>query len=110
MAGYFDADGYVRFNNSVRMEIKSVFPWILSEFQARFGGTVRQVKSTRNTWAWSASGSNAERALLALIPFLYVKKEQALLCLKARRLRPGPERQSLLGQLKALRHCNYENV
>lgn len=107
-AGYVDADGYIRFNGSVRMEVKSVFPWILEEFVARFGGTVSPVKSDRNTWRWDLSGPRAEQALHALHPYLYVKKTQARLALEARDAGPGPAREAKVAEIGALKHCNYE--
>lgn len=110
LAGYLDADGCVRFSGGTpRVEIKSVFPWVLTEFTLRWGGSVRlsSQPTERNLWRWSISGNNAESCILDLIPDLYVKKEQAHIVLQARRVHPGPYRDSLIEQLKALKHRNY---
>jgi hypothetical protein len=45
--------------------------------------------------------------MLDLLPHLYVKKAQAHLILQARRVEPGPFRESLLAQVKTLKHGDY---
>lgn len=111
MAGYMDADGYIRYaGGSPRLELVSIFPWILDEFQARFGGSIRELAGERRTWRWDLSGSSAAAALVALQPHLYVKKTQARLVLEAREMPPGPERNCRIGEIRALKHCNYEHI
>ena len=110
LAGYLDADGCVRFSTgSPRVEITSVFPWILEEYQMKWGGSLRTLTSPneRQLWRWTACGDKAEKCLIDLLPFLYVKKAQAQLILQARRVEPGPYRDSLIGQVKALKHRDY---
>jgi hypothetical protein len=110
LAGYLDADGCVRFSSGTpRVEISSVFPWILEEYILRWGGSIRKMasKHSRPVWRWIVSGDKAERCLLALLPYLYVKKAQSQLVLQARRIKPGPYREAVIAQLKALKHQEY---
>jgi hypothetical protein len=110
LAGYLDADGCVRFSSGTpRVEISSVFPWILEEYIMRWGGSIRKMtgKNSRPVWRWIVSGDKAERCLLALLPYLYVKKAQSQLVLQARRIKPGPYREAVVAQLKALKHQEY---
>lgn len=109
-AGYLDADGCVRFSRGTpRVEIKSVFPWILTEFSLNWGGAVRLCSQPpdRNLWRWGVCGDSAEKCLIDLVSDLYVKQEQAHIVLQARRVRPGPYRDGLVEQLKALKHRNF---
>jgi hypothetical protein len=110
LAGYLDADGCIRFyGGTPRIEIAGVFPWILEEYAMRWGGSVRPMRSShsRPIWRWSICGDKAERCLLDLMPDLYVKKAQGQLVLQARRIEPGPYRDSVIAQVKALKHRDY---
>lgn len=107
-AGYFDADGCVRFHGTIRVEIKSVHPWILEEHMKKFGGSIYEAHGERNLWRWCIGGSEAENYLITIKPFLYVKQAQADLCIQARHLPPGPERNAKIAECSAIKHCNYQ--
>jgi hypothetical protein len=57
-----------------------VFPWLLE----RFGGRMQSVKrSTRTEGCWSLNGKqDRERKILAILPYLTIKKERAVLLLQ----------------------------
>lgn len=110
-AGYLDADGCVRFSDGTpRIEVAGVFPWVLDEFADRYGGTVSRTsgEGERPFYRWRLSGWNAALALQSMGPHLIVKRVQAELVLRAYALPPGPERDGIAAQIKALKHHGYE--
>jgi hypothetical protein len=94
-AGAIDADGFI----TVQRSVKRSLPWQPTYFEAKvgftgtaaptvqnllreaFGGSVymHQPKNPAHKawWTWRASGTNAETALVAILPFLQTKGEQA---------------------------------
>ncbi len=109
-AGYIDADGCIRFSaGSPRIEVKSVFPWVLEQIRLRFGGSVLTITlpDDRPTYRWAVSGDKAIQALMALRAFLIVKRTQADLVLEARAHSPGPARDGIVAQISALKHHGY---
>lgn len=109
-AGFVDADGCIRFSKGTpRIEVKSVFPYVLLEICERFGGRVRRIANEeRPTYVWQVTGTNAYNALIALEPHMVVKKAQATLILDACMVDPGGYREGLEGQIAALKHHHYE--
>ena len=96
LAGLFDGEGSVNIfkqpNKKERitprhfLEIgiinthKGVLQWVLETFGGRFGLEQDPARHHR-TWRWRASSSEACDVLLAILPYLRVKKEQAELAI-----------------------------
>jgi hypothetical protein len=62
---------------------------LMKWLQFHYGGTVIPRKpeaGKRQGWSWSPGVSNLEKFLLAIIPYLIIKKKQALLALEFVRL------------------------
>lgn len=109
-AGYIDADGCVRFSSGTpRIEVKSVFPWVLHQLQDRFGGSVTKIneEGERSFYRWAISGQRAQMALIQLEPHLIVKRAQAALVIQACRMEPGAYRDGVVAQISALKHHDY---
>ena len=94
-----------------RMEITSVYPFILRIFELRFGGTVRErdVGSPRSIYRWRISGDGAINCMNKLYPYLVEKQVQVSLILKLRDTKPGPLRDGMMAQMRALKIFNYEH-
>jgi len=89
--------------------VTGVFPYVLESFMEAYGGRLRKLKGTdRSTFRWEISGQNAAEALRCVLPFMFVKREQGLLVLRANDLPPGPYRDGVVAQLKALKHHDYQ--
>lgn len=109
-AGFIDADGCVRFySGSVRIEVTGVFPYVLQYLKDQYRGNVRKLKGPdRATYRWDVCGYNAQAALTRMIPFLFIKREQAVLALHAASLKPSPKRDGVEAQIRALKHHDYK--
>ena len=92
------------------MEITSVYPFILRIFELRFGGSVRQrnIDSPRAIYRWRLSGEKAINCMKQLHPYLVEKQVQVSLILKLRETSPGPLREGMLAQMRAMKIVNYE--
>lgn len=96
-AGFIDGEGYVHLqpvhkrrsdgytNRKPRIEVAQVDPIALLKLQRILGGSVIQM-SARNgrkqSFRWDLTGVKVAPALEALLPYLTVKKTQALLLLE----------------------------
>lgn len=71
---------------SERVMLKQVTADVPQLLKAAFGGSLRLEHKTggRSLWSWNATDLRAVACLRALLPFLRVKKEQALNCLALR--------------------------
>lgn len=91
LAGFFDADGSVgiyarprgRYHLSVAISQNVKGKNILLEYERRFGGGVTLAhrkglkKNWSEAWQWRCYGDTAAKALIALVPYLTLKKEEA---------------------------------
>ena len=99
LAGLFDGEGSVNIfkssgqNGSITpryfVEIsignthKGVLQWVLENFGGRLTHNgVQYTPNSHKTWRWRASTQEASSILVALLPYLIVKKEQALLAIE----------------------------
>ena len=97
-AGFFDGEGHIRiqqhsarcrtFMLQVTATQATLFP--LDWFQEHFGGTVSSRLQgyrgeQRAQYTWQASSAVAERFLLAILPYLQVKRDEAELALQFRK-------------------------
>jgi len=92
MAGFFDGEGNIQpylsapiYSNrygqySLRVNVVNTSHSILEQFSS-FGGTIRETSKT-STWKmcyrWDVTGSAAKRFLEAVLPYLKLKKEVAM--------------------------------
>jgi len=88
-AGFFDGEGCISFNKQKRktcysfridMSIGQKIADPLFVFSTLFGGTVS--KQGENAFQWHLYGDNAANALRLMLPYLKVKKQQAVIALK----------------------------
>ena len=101
-AGFFDGEGCVLLVTrtrgrctEVRLQITAVNTDIrpLHRFRELFGGSIQVVQHPGNkhgykpSWAWVAAHRIAENALQAMLPWLLVKREQAIIALLARAIK-----------------------
>jgi hypothetical protein len=99
LAGLFDGEGSVnifkqsnrkdRINPGYFLEIsignthKGVLQWVLENFGGRLTQNAEQyTKRNHPTWRWRASSNEASEVLTIMLPYLVVKKEQALLAVE----------------------------
>lgn len=102
VAGYFDGEGYVGVPKTngcynVRVSLSNTYLPALVELQKQFGGVVsaksKQVKPThRKTYHWRIGGQPAKEFLIAILPYLDEKKQQAELAILLPRRKPGNRR------------------
>jgi hypothetical protein len=93
LAGFFDGEGCIRISKSgrsnrdpatlyYRLEIEVVQKYVepLTYFERAFGGNVHVHERPDRTpvWAWRSGGDQAGEALQVMLPYLIVKKRQAL--------------------------------
>lgn len=106
-AGVIDSDGCIRVRKSTyamrvrgdakapvyseSIQVKQVEPQAIDLLHALFRGYRRvesnSLKNGRPFHAWTVTDLNANKALVALLPYLKIKKEQALNCLDLRVLK-----------------------
>jgi hypothetical protein len=107
LAGAIDSDGCISVKRSTysmrvvgdskaatfseRVKLKQVTPDVPELLREAFGGSLRvdkpSVKSGRPLYSWQATDLRAANCLRALLPFLRVKRAQALNCLALRDLK-----------------------
>lgn len=99
-AGFFDGEGCVRCNhaqsnvgrnrsgNGIQFGVSvcQCSPIVVRELHDEYGGGLRTEKGRksqhRTKWVWQACGTNAERFLRDILPYLREKKEEAELALE----------------------------
>lgn len=89
LAGFFDGEGCIYSSKTTKkaipslgLQVTNTHPDVIEQFKQRFGGFI--TKSVRETprktaYIWWLSGEKASEALIELLPYLVVKKNQALL-------------------------------
>lgn len=107
LAGAMDSDGCISVKRSTyamrvrgdasapvfseRVMFKQVTPEIPTLLKEMFGGSLRvdepSTANGRRLYAWQATDLRAAECLKALLPYLRVKREQALNCLALRKLK-----------------------
>lgn len=67
--------------------------WLIHHYGGRYCPRKPQKQGWKPGWSWSPSSKNLEQFILAVLPYLLLKKEQALIALEFVRLgkgKPGP--------------------
>ncbi len=88
MAGFFDGEGCVtvvrrsRGNMTLSVRVSQVNPAPLYRFVRAFGGRVLPIAGTRQpgrrqAYVWGVYSNTAYNALIALLPYLHVKRGEA---------------------------------
>ena len=118
IAGFFDGEGSIGIypngrgafhlriqlvQNSKAQEVKDLF----SELNNKFGGAVNEHTSSNGNkfYNWQLSSARASSFLKCIIPYLRIKREQALVATEWQDSRPAPTRNAN-GQYQANRHPN----
>lgn len=71
----------------ISINIVNTNPWIILYAQFIFGGYIHKKKRSDGHWgtkpcyAWQVEGPKAEKTLIELYPYLFLKQRQAKLCL-----------------------------
>ena len=102
-AGFIDGEGCIALRRQVgrqkgvaytcyalRLSVTNTDLRCLERLKSMFAGSINRATHSyrpqnKPCWAWFCSSANAERALVALLPYLVSKKEQAELGLLSRR-------------------------
>lgn len=91
MAGFFDGEGCIYAHPSacyIQIEVAQVDRRPLLKFQENYGGRIRLNKTKgRSIYKWLCPSGSIDRFLDEMLPFLIVKKEQAILAKEYRLLR-----------------------
>ena len=98
LAGNIDSDGSITIKQHKqngnfcfveRISLSHITKTVPVLLQKTFGGSLRTStsKNRKQLFSWEVSNKKASSALLLLIPFLRVKKDQALICLRLRALK-----------------------
>lgn len=97
-AGFFDGEGFIQISRGflkrqgwgpyyqMQISVSQIVREPLDELVRLFGGTVYPQRK-RNLFTWACTSRNAFPALVEMIPFLRVKREQALLAIKFQKRR-----------------------
>jgi len=83
MAAWFDGEGCVH-SRTRQVSITNSFRPTLEVYARHFGGAVRPRRTgsiNKQLYEWRVCGSNARRFLAAVLPFLWEKRQQAVLAL-----------------------------
>jgi hypothetical protein len=97
LAGIIDGEGHIRVAVScyryqyARVQVTNTCKPLLDAIQKNFGGKIishgpRSNPKWSECWKWDTAGQNAIEVLEAVLPFLIVKREDAL---KALACKPG---------------------
>jgi len=101
-AGFFDGEGCIQLVTrtrgrctEVRLQITAANTDIrsLQRFKDLFGGSIQVMQRPGNphgykpSWFWVSAHRIAENALRAMLPWLLVKREQAIIALQARAIK-----------------------
>jgi len=115
LAGAIDSDGTIGIKRSTysmrvtkeskapifseRIALRQVTPEIPALLQKAFGGSLYMTKPSlpggRPLWSWAVTDLRAVACLLAILPYLRVKKEQGKNCLALRRLKEVSKRRGV---------------
>ena len=111
-AGYLDAEGCLRFNNTTVVSISNTYPLTLFWFQKLFGGTVREKGAAkdghRQAYEWYCTGETARNCIKEVLPFLKEKLPQAVILLQILKYpKKSAKRTALVNELKKLKRINY---
>jgi hypothetical protein len=101
-AGYLDAEGCFRYNNTATISISNTYPYTLMFMRRMFGGSIRtktNKPNARTAYDWSIFGDNARTCAELTIPFLREKRPQAEIMLD---LGSYPKKSVRRNQLKKL--------
>lgn len=83
LGGFFDGEGSVSISGDVlRVSIGQINPAPLERYKYRWGGRLRLVKKTsphRDIYHWTIESAKAAGVLEELLPYLIVKRDQAIL-------------------------------
>ena len=95
MAGIFDGEGWVGVNCSkpygahksprytLQMGVANTYIPVLEMFVDEFGGYIKkQSKANKQCYSWRASSHRAKLVLETLMPYLKIKKEQAIIAIE----------------------------
>ena len=101
LAGFFDGEGCIHafirhpdmrrsatISHRVRIEVANLHKPILEEFCSLFGGRVttrKRYDGGRTMWTWYVQGQQAIPFLEAMLPHLWLKREQAECALELQR-------------------------
>lgn len=82
---------------SERVCVRQVEPYAVTLLHALFGGRLARSKPSakkgRALYEWQVTDLNATKCLLAVLPYLRIKREQALNCLVLRNLKEQSKKQ-----------------
>lgn len=81
-AGFIEADGCFHFQNSVSIRITNKCVPILFLFKGWWGGSIRSKGIPANCYDWNLHSDGASSLTEKLVPFLNMKKEEALLLIE----------------------------
>jgi len=90
-AGIFDGEGCIIIRktkgyHNVMVTVTNTNEWLCRQFQFSFEGGVRlrsnQTQNKQAVWVWQAYSTNAKNLLVALLPYLKLKKPQAEIAIK----------------------------
>jgi len=115
LAGVLDSDGTIGIKKntyavrvlknstqatySERVHIRQVTPQALDLFVEVFGGKLGKAKPSapngRELWTWGVTDKRAVTVLRALIPFLRIKRSQAINCIALRALKTTSAKQRI---------------
>lgn len=135
-AGFLDGEGHIAIglNRSpkgkrrwyLRFACHQVNPEPLLMLRKTFGGSIQKTVRSgtyRTIYEWVATSRDAEKAIQALLPFLIVKKEEALLAVEFQALlldihgrRPEltseqeEAREGIYLKMRAIKHRIYEEI
>lgn len=97
IAGFFDGEGCISIKRCLCKERKvaryqlevtvgSTDEWACRRLLLMFGGNIRQTKQQNKNWkpfwVWRASSKTAGDFLKAIMPYLHLKQDRAILALK----------------------------
>jgi fucose 4-O-acetylase-like acetyltransferase len=122
LAGFFDGEGSISTTRGVlRVSVGQVDPTPLQLLHGMFGGTIRRIEKAnpnhQTIYHWTVGAKAAGAVLATLLPYLVVKREQAIvgIQLQSRMLHQGGNkglpaaekeiRQTLVKRLKDLKRC-----
>ena len=110
-AGYFDGEGCFTYRSSPIIEAVSVYPFTLEEIAINLGGKVfKRVPRAKQRvyYQYRIYGGPALELVKKILPYLREKRVQALQLFRIRELPPGPEREKLKAELKAMKQVEYK--
>jgi len=111
LAGYFDGEGCITVDSGLRLLVTATFPQSCLGLQEAFGGKVVERKSDpgeKTQYQWTVYGLKAYNALLALIPYLHEKQEQAIHATWWYASADDPMGRALLASwIKKDKHCSW---